>query len=93
MSRWLSLSSYHWLVLFAVMGLSGALLTWISFGLFYLAMANFAYLTKFGLMAAVEGGLMQALEIGLKAVLALVLYLVFKAIEHELVYRWRAHKG
>jgi hypothetical protein len=92
MPRWLLLSSYHWLVLFAAMGICGAGLAWISFGLFNLAMANLAYLTKYGLMAVADGGLLQAVEIGLKSLLALVLYLGFKAIEHELVYRWCAPK-
>ena len=93
MARWLYLSSYHWLVLFAAMGICGAWLAWISFGLFNLAMANLAYLTSFGLMAAVDGGLLQAAGIGLKALLALVLYLGFKGIEHELVCRWCAPKA
>lgn len=75
------------------MGISAALLAWISFGLFNLAMANLAFLTKFGPMAIAEGGLLQALEIGVKAVLALVLYFGFKAIEHELINRWRDPKG
>lgn len=92
MSRWLYLSSYHWLVLFAVMGICGAFLAWISFGLFNMAMANLAYLTKFGLMAAVDGGFLQAALIGAKALLALVLYFGFKATEHELICRWQAPK-
>jgi hypothetical protein len=89
MMRWASLSSYHWLVLFCAMGIFAALLAWVSFGLFNLAMANLAFLTRHGLMAVMEGGLVQTVWIGLKATLALLLYFGFKAIETELISRWR----
>jgi hypothetical protein len=47
------------------------------------------FLTRYGLMALREGGLVQMLEIGLKAAVALAGYLVFKAVETELIHRWR----
>ncbi|NJM84238.1 MAG: hypothetical protein HC844_18925 [Tabrizicola sp.] len=89
MRRWLSLSSYHWFVLFCVMGICAMFLAWISFGLINLAMANFDFIRRHGLMALAEGGLLQSLEIGAKAFLALVLYFGFKSIETELIHRWR----
>jgi hypothetical protein len=89
MPRWLMLSEYHWAVLLALLGISAAIVAWISFGLINLAMANFDFLARHGLLALREGGLLQLLEIGAKAAVALAAYLIFKAIETELIYRWR----
>lgn len=89
MPGWLTLSKYHWAVLLVLLGASAALVAWISFGLINLAMANFDFLTRHGLLALREGGLLQLLEIGAKAGVALAAYLTFKAIETELIHRWR----
>ena len=89
MPKWLMLSTYHWAVLLGLLGASAGLVAWISFGLINLAMANFDFLTRFGLLALREGGLLQLLGIGVKAGVALAAYLVFKAIETELIHRWR----
>jgi hypothetical protein len=89
MRRWLLLSEYHWAVLLALLGLCAALVAWISFGLINAAMSNFDFLTHYGLMALREGGLLQAVEIVAKACIVLVVYLLFKAIETELIHRWR----
>jgi hypothetical protein len=89
MSRWLLLSTYHWTVLLGLLGASAALVAWISFGLINLAMANIDFLTRHGLLALREGGLLQLLEISAKACVALAAYLTFKAIETELIHRWR----
>ena len=89
MPRWLMLSTYHWAVLLVLLGASAALVAWISFGLINLAMANFDFLTRYGLLALREGGFLQLLEIGAKAGVALAAYLTFKAVETELIHRWR----
>lgn len=89
MRKWVLLSEYHWAVLLAVLGFCAALVAWISFGLINLAMANFDFLTRHGLMAVREGGLLQLIGIGLRAGIALGAYLLFKAIETELIHRWR----
>ncbi len=89
MRRWLSPAGYHWLALFAGLGVFATVLAWTSFGLINLAMANVGFLTRHGLMAVHEGGLIQLLQIGAKAVLALAAYLGFKVIETELIARWR----
>jgi hypothetical protein len=89
MRRWLLLSEYHWAALLVLLGLSATLVAWISFGLINVAMANYSFLTRHGLMALREGGLVQMLEIGMKAAVALAGYLVFKAVETELIHRWR----
>ena len=90
MRRWLRLSEYHWIVLFLALGICATVVAWISFGLINLAMANYAFLTEFGLLALREGGLAQLLEIGGKGLVVLACYLLFKAIETELIYRWRS---
>jgi hypothetical protein len=87
--RWLSLSSYHWLVLFCAMGVFAAALAWISFGLFNLAMANLAFIQRYGVLAIMEGGLLQGAGIAMRALVALLFYFGFKAIETELIHRWR----
>ncbi len=89
MRRWLLLSEYHWTALLLLLAFFAALVAWISFGLINLAMANVGYLSRFGFVALREGGLVQLVEIGVKAAVALVAYLGFKAIETELIYRWR----
>lgn len=90
MRRWVRLSEYHWLVLFALLGLCATLVAWISLGLINLAMANYDFVTRHGLLALREGGLLQMLEIGGKGLVVLAAYLVFKAVETELIQRWRA---
>jgi hypothetical protein len=89
MRRWVMLSEYHWAVLLVLLGAAAALVAWISFGLINLAMANFDFLTHFGLLAVREGGLLQLIGIGARACVVLAAYLLFKAVETELIHRWR----
>jgi hypothetical protein len=89
MRRWLLLSEYHWLELLLLLGISATLVAWVSFGLMNLAMANYGFLTRHGLLAVREGGLLQMAGIVARASLVLVAYLMFKAIETELIHRWR----
>ena len=89
MRRWVMLSEYHWAVLLVLLGFFATLAAWISFGLINLAMANFDFLTHYGLPAIREGGLWQLLGIGTRACVVLGAYLMFKAIETELIQRLR----
>jgi hypothetical protein len=93
MRKWLLPSSYHAGALLAFLGLFSIGFAWLTFGLVKLAMINVDLLSKYGLMAAFDGGLLQALVLGVKGFAALLCYLGFKGIEHELVYRWLALKG
>lgn len=86
--RWLHPSAYHTVVLILGMGLSSAAFAFNTFDLARLAMANLDYLTKYGLMALLDGGLVQSLIIALQGLFSLLLYLAFKAGEHELMRRW-----
>jgi hypothetical protein len=90
MPRWLSLSSYHWTVLLLILAASATLAAWISFGLINLAMSNVDFLSRHGLLALREGGLLQLIGIGARAAVVLAAYLLFKAVETELIHRWRA---
>jgi predicted NAD/FAD-binding protein len=87
--RWYHLSGRHWLTLLALLALAAIVLAWISFGLINLAMANAAFLARHGLLAIREGGLWQTVEIGGRAFLAMLAYLAFKALETEIIHRWR----
>ena len=89
MRRWLMLSEYHWAALLLLLAFSATLVAWVSFGLINLAMANFGFVSRYGITALREGGLLQMLEIAAKAALVLAAYLVFKAVETELIHRWR----
>jgi hypothetical protein len=90
MRRWLFLSAYHWAVLLVALGICAALVAFFSFELINLAVANFDFLSRHRLMAVREGGLVQLLGILARASFVLIAYLMFKAIETELIIRWRA---
>jgi hypothetical protein len=89
MPRWLDLSKWNALVLFLTMAVCALLVAWLGFGLINLAMANFGFLQEFGLMAIVEGGGVQALLLALRGLALLLAFFGFKAIETELIHRWR----
>ncbi len=91
MSDWLRPKRYNSFVLFMVMGMFSIALAWLSLGLFAMAMKNIDYLTMHGLMSIMDGGLLQLALTGVKAAFALVFYLGFKGIEHELLIRWNGH--
>ncbi len=93
MRHWLLVQSYHVVVLIAMIAACSVVFAWNSYGLIMVAMANFDFLTRWGLMAVMEGGLWQSLELALKSLVALFSYLGFKGIEHELIHRWRGLEG
>ncbi len=89
MPRLPELSRVHALVLFLVMALCAAIVAWLSFGLFSQAMANADFILKHGFMALVEGGAVQALLLASRGLVLLVALFCFKAVESELIDRWR----
>ncbi len=91
MSVWLRPSHYHWTALLLAMAVCSVGFAWLTYGLITVAMKNVSFLTMHGLMAAVEGGALQLVLICLKGFAALLFYIGFKGIEHELVYRWLSH--
>jgi hypothetical protein len=92
MRKWLLPSSYHAGILLVFLAVFSLGFAWLTFGLITLAMANYDVLSKYGLMAAADGGLVQTLVLGAKGLVALLCYLGFKGIEHELVRRWLGHQ-
>ena len=89
--RWLHPSSWHWLLVFIMLGAFAGLTAWFSFNLIHPFMANFHYIAEHGLFALREGGLRQAIELIGSGYLAIAAYVGFKACEVELVVRLRAH--
>jgi hypothetical protein len=86
--EWFRPARYHTIVLIFAMAICSVGFAWLTYGLVSIAMKNVNFLTMYGLMAAMEGGAVQLLEICLKGMIALLFYLGFKGIEHELTYRW-----
>ena len=91
MSNWFRPKGHHWIVLLMVMGMCSIALTLLSLDLVKMAIANVNFLTMHGLMAVMDGGLVPLVLIGFKAFVALLFYIAFKGIEHELLIRWNGH--
>ncbi len=89
MNRWIKPASYSAPSLFVIMGLFAAVFAWNTFDLARLAMANLQFIGSYGAMALRDGALLQLAEVTLRGVISLGAYLGFKAIEVELVSRWR----
>jgi hypothetical protein len=89
MKQWLRPARYHWFALLLMMALCSVGFAWLTYGLIALAMANVEFLVRHGLLAVMEGGFVQFVLICAKGLVALILYLGFKVIEHELTQRWR----
>ena len=62
---------------------------WFSINLISIAMANATFVSEHGWFALKEGGLMQFIGIISKSAAVFFSYLIFKAIETELISRWR----
>ena len=92
-ARRLHPSSWHGLFIFLMLGIFGALFAWFTFNLVELFMANFRFISTYGLVALREGGLRQAVELVASGYLAIAFYIAFKACEIELVARLRADAG
>lgn len=89
LKRLLTLQTWHITALFAGLGGSAALITWATFNLFGIAVANFWFIKRNGIMGLVDGGLLQLFEICLDGIAALLLFLLFKGCEVEIIARWR----
>ncbi len=93
MPRWMDLSRWNAIALFLAMAICALIVAWLGFGLINLAMANVAFLRDHGLMAIAEGGALQALLLALRGLALLLAFFAFKAIETELVHRWRTPRA
>jgi hypothetical protein len=89
MKRFLTLQRWHILALFAGLGISAVLFAWTTFNLFGVAIANFDLIKRYGVMALLDGGFLQFAEISFDALVSMLLFLLFKGCETEIVKRWR----
>jgi hypothetical protein len=89
MKRWLILQNWNIAALFLGLAASAALFAWTTFNLYGVAVANFNFITQYGAMALFDGGLQQFVEICFDGLVSLLLFLLFKGCETEIVRRWR----
>jgi putative effector of murein hydrolase LrgA (UPF0299 family) len=89
MKRYLTLQTWNIAALFIGLGVSAVLFAWTSFNLFGVAIANFKLIKQYGLMALWDGGFQQFVEISFDALVSMLLFLMFKGCETEIVKRWR----
>jgi len=89
MKKVLSLSRYHWLVVFALCGVFGVILAFSTYNLFHYTMANFSFIQQHGFVAVMEGALWQSLQILANGSVALGCYIGFKICESDLVSRYK----
>jgi hypothetical protein len=94
MKRWLILQNWHISALFVGLSMSTVLFAWTTFNLYNAASDNFHFIANYGVMGLTDGGLLQFLEICWNALASLLLFLLFKGCETEIVHRWRdLHDG
>ena len=93
MKRWIILQNWPIAALIVTMGLSAVFLAWSSFNLFNAATANLALIARYGAMALLDGGLVQFAQICFNACVSLMLFLMFKGCETEIIKRWRDLNG
>lgn len=83
-----NLARWPGLLVFAMAGLSAVVFAFVTVNLFSQAMANFSFIERHGWLAIQEGALLQLAHLTFWGVLALIFYLLFKACEVELVFRY-----
>ncbi len=93
MKRLLVLQNWHVSVLFIGLGLSSVLFAWTTLNLFNVATSNFQFIAAYGLMGLADGGFLQFVEISWNALASLLLFLMFKGCETEIIHRWRRLGG
>ena len=86
--RLLNLVGWPAILVFALGGGAAVGFAFVTVNLFAETMASVDFVERHGLMALREGALVQLTELAAWGALALVLYLVFKACEVELVFRY-----
>ena len=89
MKRLLRISRYPWIAVFALAGLTAAIVAYSSYNLLQASMANLHFLQRHGWQAIRFGALLQLLEIVIYGAMALTFFLLFKICESELVVRYR----
>ena len=83
-----NLTRWPGLLLFALAGLSAMAFAFVTLNLFSQAMASFDFIERHGTEALRAGAFVQLLELGFWGAVALFAYLLFKACEVELIFRY-----
>ena len=74
--------------LLALAGLAAVALAFLTVNLFGRAMANLSFLQRHGVVAVEEGALIQLAGLVVWGLAALIAYLLFKACEVEIIFRY-----
>jgi uncharacterized membrane protein HdeD (DUF308 family) len=87
MKRWFhrTVLSRRWLT-FLVMGLAFCVFGVGTFNIFMLFSANFAFISRYGWQALMDGAARQLVELVVTGYLSMAAYVVFKTCEHRLVH-------
>lgn len=89
MKRFLRISAYPGIVVFALAGVFVVIFAFTSYNLLQYGMANLHFLQEHGLTAIAEGGLVQLVWLLFYGTIALACFIGFKLCESELVIRYR----
>ena len=76
---------------FLLMGLFGGLSAYASYNLLMLFIANFGFISSYGIMALKEGGLLQLLQLVLYGYLSIAFYILFKGCLYGILGRIDKH--
>jgi hypothetical protein len=76
---------------FLLMGLFGGLSAYTSYNLLMLFIANFGFISNYGVMALKEGGLLQFLQLILYGYLGIAFYVLFKGCLYGILGRVSKH--
>ena len=76
---------------FLLMGLFAGLSALGSYNLLLLFMANFSFVSQYGVMALREGGLLQLVELILTGYLSVGCYILFKGCLYGILGRYVRH--
>ena len=89
MRGFLTLQRWHIGWLFLGLSISAVIFAWTTFNLYQVASSNLRFITNYGVMGLVDGGLLQLVEISFHGLLSLLMFLLFKGCETEIMHRWR----
>ena len=83
----------HWWLAFFLLGISFVLGSLVTLNLLHTLVANFEFLSMYGIEAVRDGGLWQLVQIAASGYFAAACYVLFKLCEKVLVERVITNKG
>ena len=89
MKRFLDISRYPMLLVFALGGVSIVIVAFATVNLLQMGMANLRFIGEHGWLALKSGAFVQLLQLLLYGSIALFFFILFKICESELVIRYR----